>query len=163
MFLCAVSAVLLSQRPAAAQASVEYGMGAAAASGSAGALKGLGDTVSGALGNSEKTIATPTTTVIVPADPKRVVPATKTKPGSRSASKAAAKPAAPPAPKPIYEDARQIEVGMKYDEMIRRFGPPAMAITNGPDSKTFSYMSKGGPVQVEYSEDKVTSAQKPQS
>jgi hypothetical protein len=163
MFLCAVSGLLFLNSPAFGQASVEYGMGAANAAGSAGALKGLGDTINAALGNPEKTIAPPTTTVIVPATPtKTAAPATKSKPGARS-SKSAAIAAAPPAPKPVYEDPRQIEVGMKYDELIRRFGPPAMAITNGADSRTFTYMSKAGPVQVEYADEKVTAADKPKS
>jgi hypothetical protein len=156
-FLCAVSALLLFNSPAAGQASVEYGLGAANASGSAGALKGLGDTINAALGNSEKIITPPTTTVIVPADTKTTTPATKARPGAKTA------PPAPPAPKPVYEDPRQIEVGLKYDELIRRFGPPSMAVTNDGDSRTFTYMSKGGPVQVEYSEQKVTSTQKPKS
>ncbi len=162
MFLCAVSGLLFLNGPAFGQASVEYGMGAANAAGSAGALKGLGDTINAALGNSEKTITPPATTVMVPSTPtKTATPATKSKPGART-SKSAVAPV-PPAPKPVYEDPRQIEVGMKYDELIRRFGPPAMAITNGTDSRTFTYMSKAGPVQVEYADEKVTAADKPKS
>ena len=47
---------------------------------------------------------------------------------------------------------------MEYAELVRRFGPPVMEFTNGPSSKTLSYLSKDGAVQVTCSDGKVTSA-----
>jgi hypothetical protein len=64
------------------------------------------------------------------------------------------------APRPSYEDAMGIEKGMTCEEVIRRFGPPAMAFAGEDDAKTMSYAGKTGRVQVECQGGKVASAEK---
>jgi hypothetical protein len=82
-----------------------------------------------------------------------------------AAAKTTAAPAPAPAPKPApnYEDPKQIQAGMTYDEVIRRFGPPALEITSGPGASSLNYSSKEGAVQVEMQDGKVASVEKPKS
>ena len=55
-----------------------------------------------------------------------------------------------------------IQKGMSCEEVVRRFGPPAMAFATEDDAKTMSYASKIGGVQVECQRGKVASVAKPQ-
>src|SRR5580658_511443 len=123
-------------KPGAAQAMVEAAGASSAASGSAGALKSLGDTINGTLGNLNDTLKTSTTTVVVVDTP------------ASKPSKTAFVPKGPAAPKPTYEDPQQIQTGLAYDEMMRRFGPPSMKLTDG-STMSITYMTKAGSVQVE--------------
>lgn len=163
-------ALVVLDGPAFGQASVEYGTGAAAASGSAGPLKGLSDTLKSVLGRSAvksspdtsvPTAASKATTSTSSRTPSR--PATRKKTAARPSSGALATPVAAPVPKPTYEDPNQIKVGMDYDELLRRFGPPTIAFAHGPSGKTLSYFSKDGPMQVEFEDGKVTAAAKSKS
>jgi hypothetical protein len=52
---------------------------------------------------------------------------------------------------------------MEYQELIRRFGPPALQISDGGSGATLTYLSKGGPIQVEFADGKVASARKTKS
>ena len=52
---------------------------------------------------------------------------------------------------------------MAYEELLRRFGPPALEFTLGPNRRTMSYVGKDGAVQVEFQSGKVTSLEKPNS
>jgi len=63
---------------------------------------------------------------------------------------------------PSYEDAMEIQNGTGYEELLRRFGPPALQIANG-NGQTMSYVSKGAVVQLELQGGKVISVSKPKS
>jgi hypothetical protein len=163
--------LLVFAGPAAGQAMVEYGVAGAAAANSAGALKGLSNTVNGVFGNLDKVMKEGQ----APEAPAPIMspsgPATTSRPSSRSNRQRSARPssgsvapvAAPAPPPPNYEDPRQIQAGMGYDEVVRRFGPPSLQFTSGWSSKTVTYLSKTGPVQVEVEDGKVTSAPKTKS
>jgi hypothetical protein len=70
-----------------------------------------------------------------------------------------------PAPRPgaKYEDPVKIEAGMAYEDVLRRFGPPSLQFTDGPDSISLNYRSKQGPVRVEMEAGKVSAVDKPNS
>jgi hypothetical protein len=70
-----------------------------------------------------------------------------------------------PAPKRgvTYEDAVKIEAGMAYDDLLRRFGPPSLQFTDGPESISLNYRSKEGPVRVQMLDGKVSAVDKPKS
>lgn len=72
----------------------------------------------------------------------------------RVEAKAAAKPARRV---PAYEDPRRIPAGIEYGEMVRRFGPPTMRVTDDPSLTTFSYSKQKTQVQVEVQNGKVVS------
>jgi hypothetical protein len=65
-------------------------------------------------------------------------------------------PAKPPRP-PVYEDPRRIPVGINFGDMVRRFGPPAVNVTDSPSRTTFSYSKLKTQVQVEVQNGKVVS------
>ncbi len=139
--------------PAAGQAAAEAGLGAGASSiGSAGA-GGVGKAVGGILRSLDKTIkpaeAASTTTV--------------SKPPSRSTARSRRPTPQPTVPPPTYEDAAQIEKGMPLEDVLRRFGPPAMQIANSSDTQTMTYLAKSGMVQVELESGRVASVAKPKS
>lgn len=58
---------------------------------------------------------------------------------------------------PVYEDPRRIPAGMQYSEMVRRFGPPTMRVTDSPLRTTYSYSMLKMQVQVEIQNGKVIS------
>jgi hypothetical protein len=61
----------------------------------------------------------------------------------------------------VYEDALQIEKGVEREELLRRFGPPALQIASGSEEQTMSYFSVGGVVQLELQGGKVITVAKP--
>jgi len=69
------------------------------------------------------------------------------------------------APKPAvsFEDPRQIQAGMEYEEVVRRFGPPNLQITDGPGTVSLAYSSKDGSLKVEMQDGKVASVERPAS
>ena len=139
--------------PAAAQAAAEAGLGAGASSiGSAGA-GGVGKAIGGIFRGLDKTIK-----------PENAPKPTTVKTSSRPSAKASrTTPPPPAAPPPSYEDAAQIEKGMPLDDLLRRFGPPAMQIASSEDKQTMTYVGKSGMVQVELDSGRVTSVAKPKS
>jgi hypothetical protein len=139
--------------PAAGQAAAEAGLGAGASSiGTAGA-GGVGKAVGGILRGLDKTIK--------PADASSSTSVSKAP--SRSTAKPRRATPQPPAPPPNYEDAAQIEKGMPLEDLLRRFGPPAMQIANGSETQTMTYLGKSGMVQVELEAGRVVSVAKPKS
>ena len=62
-------------------------------------------------------------------------------------------PAKPP--ERVYEDPRRIPAGIEYSEMVRRFGPPSMKVTDTPLRTTFAYSRLKTQVQVEVQNGKV--------
>jgi hypothetical protein len=143
--LSVCAGVLTWTVPAAAQAAAEAGLGAGASSiGSAGA-GGVGKAVGGILKGLDKTIK----------------PADASKPSARSTTRPRRATPQPPVPPPNYEDAAQIEKGMPIDDLLRRFGPPAMQIANSSETQTMTYLAKSGMVQVELEAGRVVSVAKP--
>jgi Protein kinase domain len=78
-------------------------------------------------------------------------PADKTTPTSASTSAAS---------QPNWEDPSGVEPGLGYEELVRRFGPPAMAITNAAE-RSLTYRGKDGVFQVEVRDGAVTAIVKP--
>jgi len=146
------------QSQAAAQTVVEYGAAGSAAATAAGTAKGVGNSLGGVLDGLGKALNP------VQDQASRVVPAAKGRPATAAPGKskrdAIEEAAAPAAPRPSYEDAMGIEKGMSCEEVIRRFGPPAMSFAGEEDAKTMSYTGKTGRVQVECQGGKVASAEK---
>jgi hypothetical protein len=59
-----------------------------------------------------------------------------------------------------WEDPSGIETGLSYDELLRRFGRPSLAITS-ETGRTLTYSGKGGAYHVELEDEKVASVRKP--
>jgi len=58
---------------------------------------------------------------------------------------------------PAYEDPRRIPSGIDYAEMVRRFGPPSIVVTDSPTRTTYSYAKLRTQVQVEVQNGRVVS------
>jgi hypothetical protein len=155
LFAASLAASLVFTAPVYGQAAAEAGLGAAASSlGTAGA-GGIGKSTAGILNSLNKTLNPNGATTSSPTT-------TRTTTRTRAARKSAAAPA-PAAPPPVYEDALQIDKDMEYADLLRRFGPPAMQISNGSEGRTLTYVSAGGTVQVEVQGGRVMSVVKPKS
>ena len=124
------------------QAAVEAGLGAARAATTTAPAAGVGKGIAGAFGSLDKALKTAdkssseSTTTLVPAK-------------SGPAKPADGKPA------PVYEDIKKVEVGLEYDELIRRFGPPALEVEVEGGGKKLTYSSKIGSTQLEVKDGKV--------
>jgi len=143
-----VLGLLAYEGPAVGQTMVEYAAGAGAAAAAAAGSKGVGasigaafDTVSKALKQGQDPAPK--------AEPATKARPTAAKPKTEAIKEAEGPAAAPAAPAPSYEDAMGIQKGMSCEELVRRFGPPAMSFATEDDAKTMSYSSKAGGVQVE--------------
>ena len=84
---------------------------------------------------------------------KKAHPATA--PADSSSARRALTPVASPArqpsaslPKIEYEDPAGIKAGMSYDELLRRFGEPAMKVSSGSGEETLYYSRKDGQGQI---------------
>jgi len=73
---------------------------------------------------------------------------------------ATARPVAP-VPTPTWEDPAAVETGLSYDELLRRFGPPIMAITN-TTARSLTYRGKEGYYQIELRDGVVAAIAKPE-
>jgi len=105
---------------------------------------------SGKPANSANSVTTP-----VPA----ALPAPKAQPGKAAAVKRPTAAPFAPAPAPVYEDSSAIQPGIAYDDLIRRFGPPTVAITENPTTRTLLYSGKDGRVELQVRDGKVISVQ----
>jgi hypothetical protein len=137
---------------AAAQAAVEYGLGAGAAATTAAPARNLGNQLGGVWNSLDKAAKSGDSEILAPSAKSST--ASRRSTASAPAKKKAASQAAPPAP-PAYEDARHIEAGIAYDELVRRFGQPSMAFTTETGARTLSYAAHEGTVHVEVENDKV--------
>jgi hypothetical protein len=147
--------------PAAGQAAVEYGLGAARAATTVAPAKGAGQVIGGLAGSLEKAVkAGQQRSDAQPAATTTAKPAVEK-------SSSAAKTESPlahisPPPAPNWEDPSGIQTGLSYQELIRRFGPPALEIT-GERGRSLAYSGKNGVFQLQVQDDKVTSIEKPKS
>ena len=163
---CLVAFVVL-RVPAAGQATVEAGMGAAASSiGSSGA-RGVNKSIGGVFRNLDEALK-PTGSAGAaktdsPPPARSTKPAARRKPTGQTSRVREEGTDAVARPTPSYEDATRIEKGMGQEELLRRFGPPAMQIASGSDAQTMSYISGGGVVQLELQAGTVISVAKPKA
>ena len=148
-----VSLWLVMAGTAAAQATVEAGLGAARAVTTTAPARGIGKSMSGLAGSLDKALkggqngSTEQSAGAVPAKSM-----TKTEPSHTNAS---------PSPAPNWEDPAGIALGVAYEELVRRFGPSSMAITAGAE-RSLTYRGKDGMFQVKVQDGVVTSIEKPQ-
>ena len=149
--------------PASGQAAAEYGLGAARAATTAAPMRNAANGIAGVFDNLSKAAgvepAAPSPGSVTSVKPNPA--AHKPKRPVRSAQTAKpnqAAPAEPPAPAPVYEDPKQIQAGLAYDELVRRFGPPSMSVTAAPGSGTVWYATHGAHYQVELEQGKVVAA-----
>jgi hypothetical protein len=131
------------------QASVESGLGASRAATSTAPARGLGKSMSGIAGSLDKALKPAQKSV-----EETPSPVTAAKEPVTSASAA-------PAPAPKYEDAGGIAAGLTYEELLHRFGPPAMAMSFDGES-SLSYQGKAGTYQVTVAAGKVKAIEKPE-
>lgn len=127
------------------QAAVEAGLGASRAATSTAPAKGIGKSMSGLAGSLDKALK-----------PAQKEAAEEPTPALAPVVRAAK--AAPVTQK--FEDAGGIDVGLAYDELLRRFGPASMAMTLGAE-RSLSYAGKEGMFQVTVQDGKVKSVEKP--
>ena len=151
-----VLGLLAYEGPAAAQTVVEYGAAAGASATAASASKGVGTSIGGLFDGLGKALNQAQDQV------SKVEPSANGRPATAlpgKSNRAAIEEAA--APRPSYEDAMGIEKGMSCEDVVHRFGPPAMAFATEDDGRTMSYANKAGGVQVECHGGKVASVDKP--
>jgi len=155
-----VLVLMAYQRPAAAQTMVEYGAAAGASGTASTGAKGVGTAIGGMFDSLNKTLDQAPNQA-APGQVRKAEPASHPLTASPAKPKDGTPGRGPAAPKPVYEDAVGIQKGMSCDEVLHRFGPPAMAFAGEDDSKSMSYASKAGGVQVECQAGKVASVDKP--
>ncbi|HTS31859.1 MAG TPA: hypothetical protein VMH81_38580 [Bryobacteraceae bacterium] len=140
----------------AGQGMVEYGLGAGRAATTTAPMKGVTNAIGGVVGSLDKTLKSgqeaPAT--ISPAKGKAARPAA----GSQRATLAPAglTSSAVPVPEPVYEDPMGIRIGISYDEMTHRFGPPALEVTGASDVRMLTYHGKKGIVELDVKDGKVS-------
>jgi Flp pilus assembly pilin Flp len=167
LFSTCFLASLVFENPAAGQAMVEYGLAAGTAATSTAPARGLKESIGGAFTNLDKILKSTQNQTDSKGQssgvsrPSRPVPpkqaAAETLPAQAVLSSVVA------SPPPNYEDPATIQAGIGYEELLRRFGPPALQFTGGPDRRTMSYLGKSGAIQVEFQGGKVTSAERAKS
>jgi hypothetical protein len=167
LFSTCFLALTLFENSAAGQAMVESGLAASAAASATTPARGLKNGMTGTFDSLDKTLKAaqdqtdskrPSSSVIRLDAPVTAKPTTAAIANPAQAPLSEMVPAVPP---PSYEDPATIQPGIGYEELLRRFGPPALEFTNGPNRKVMSYLKKGGAVQVEFQGGKVTSAERP--
>lgn len=151
-FLVPFSLCLALAGPAAGQAGVEAGLGAARAVTTTAPAAGIGKSLSGLAGALDKALKPGQQ----PANEQSVA-AVPPKPAAKAPTSATV----PPAPQPTWEDAGGIEMGLAYEDLVRRFGPPTMSISNATE-RSLTYRGKDGMFQLEVRDGVVASIVKPQ-
>jgi hypothetical protein len=147
---------------AAAQATVEYGLGAGRAATTAAPARAAGSAIGGAFGNLTRTLQNS-------GDAKPAVEHVTAAP-SPAAPKAAASqdPAQPPSangtaampPVANWEDPSGIRETMEYAEILQRFGPPTLKLTTGPGEEALNYVRKDVAVDVTLRDGKAITVRK---
>ncbi len=136
--------LLLAPAALYGQAAVEAGLGAARAATTTAPAQNLAKGIAGAFGSLEKAAGaqpasstTTTETVLVRS------PEVTTLAGA-------------------IDVISHAEVGMAYDELVRRFGPPSLELAGAEGGRKLTYAGKEGSTQIEVKEDKVASIKLPE-
>jgi len=143
------------------QAGVEYAAGAAAASTASAGAKAAGKSIAGALEKLNKNLDDGATASKTEATAP--APASRTKTAARKSTRSAkVEPALvpPEPPPPTFEDPAGIEKGMSYEDVVQRFGPPAIALTTAPGEQMVTYSKKTTTFNLKVVNGKVTAVQK---
>jgi hypothetical protein len=130
-----------------AQALVEAAVATAPSSAAANGAAAVGKATKGVFTNLDKVL-------------KSAPGASSTSSTSASSTTTTIGPAAPSKPAPpakIYEDIKKVEVGLAYDELVERFGPPALEIAGTDGARKLTYSGKQGSTEIEVKDGKVTS------
>ncbi len=138
-----------------AQAAVEAAMGASRAAAAAAPAAKAGKAAGGVFDKLNKSLERTTGSTSA----KPAASSTSASPRRAKASVTEIKtPTAAPTPKPavVYEDPSGIREGMDSAEVARRFGPPALQLTAGPDQETLCYTQGGTTFDVTMRAGKVT-------
>ncbi len=138
LVLCAAAMTL------SGQTMTEYGLGAGRAATTAAPAAGVGKAVAGALTNLDKTIKSAGKTSSETSE-------------IRGTGIVLPKETKPAAPAKMYEDISKVEVGLAYDELLDRFGPPSMQITGEDGIRKLSY----GATKVQIKDNKVLAISAP--
>ena len=120
---------------AAGQAAVEAGLGAARAGTTTAPAKSIGKAMSGLADRLDKAVK-------AGRQDSGGLPAGTAAARSTARTQSASANNAPP-PASNWEDPSDIPIGLTYQELVRRFGPPAMEIT-GESGKSLTYSVKPG-------------------
>jgi hypothetical protein len=136
----------------AGQTMIERGMITGASSGIAAPAAGLKKAVSGIMGSVDQA-AKAAQVPSANASPSRARVADPSQPAEVEAAVEASP--VPAAPAKIYEDPRGIQAGMANEELIRRFGPPTLAVTSASNGRLLTYAGKNGMIQLELRNEKV--------
>jgi hypothetical protein len=118
----------------------------------AGTAAGVGKSISGLSGALDKAFKAGQ-----PVSDEQPAAATTAKPAAKTPSTSAT---ATPTAAPTWEDPGGVEPGLGYAELLRRFGPPAMAITGSAEG-SLTYRGKDGMFQVKVRDGVVASIDKP--
>ena len=148
----------------AAQATLEYGLGASRAATSAATSKGAATAVGGIAGGLDKVLkkgkeAADSASSSSSAPAPGATAAGKTAPAPGNAEQVIVVPAASIAsaePSRVYEDPSGIQKGMARGELIERFGPPSLDVEGAAGLRTLSYKGKNNIYELEVREDKVS-------
>jgi hypothetical protein len=152
---------------AAGQALGEAALGAGAGAAAASGAKGAGSSIGGVFGALDKTLKAgePVSDAHSSAGAGGTAAAkgagAKTARAKGASKRAPSSAAASPAPAPKWEDPGGVEPGLSYEELVRRFGPSAMVVTNSAE-RALSYPGKDGMFQVKVRDGVVTGIEKPQ-
>jgi hypothetical protein len=142
-----------------AQAAAEYGMGAGLAATSTAPARNLGKEIGGVFDSLNKVMTPDRDTAAPDLAPPKSKQSVRSKQSAAPLKKspAAARVARATQPARSYEDPRQIQAGIGYDEIISRFGPPSMSATAAAGRTTLWYSRRDGNYQIEMEAGKVTS------
>jgi hypothetical protein len=151
-FLGALALWICMACTAEGQTAVEAGMGAARAATTTAPAKGIGKSMSGFAGSLDKAVRGGQQGSGRPSEGKA---AARTTAETLSTPAKGALPAGP-----SREDPSGIQTGLSYQELVRRFGPPAMEITSELGT-SLTYSGKSGLFQLEVRDGKVVSIEKP--
>ena len=149
-------AMLLVVLPATlfAQATVEAAAGASRAATTVAPAQEIGKKITGAFDNLNRALQGS-------GKPSSSAPGTTSSPaGARPSSAAVGPRTSAPKAGVSFEDPSGIQDGMEYAEVTRRFGPPLLKLTAGPDQETLCYTRKDMNIDVTVRSGKVTAVQK---
>jgi hypothetical protein len=145
---------LMTAGPAAAQAAAEAGLGAARAATTTAPAAEAGKAFNGLAASLDKALKAGQQSSAAP-------PVTATSVGSTAKTPLSAQMAAIPAAAK-WADPSGIEKGIRYDDLIHQFGPPALEISS-EDGRSLTYKGKDGTYRIEVQDEKVTAIRAPKS